>query len=612
GRYDVYVHNGEGGAYGWAHVAALEVLPPGRRAEAVFDVREHGAAGDGLADDHAALTAAMAAAHDAGGGVVFLPPGTYRIGRTLSVPAGVKLRGAGRENTLLRGEGYDGDSGVPPAAVVALTDRTALCSLTVCGAVGEGVPSVRHERPDMSTDAMVRLVPAQAGGVVGDVAILDCRLRALCEEPDGRGTLYLKAIHVGEDCFGRCRGFRLNDNEIHGSLFFYRGERMEIIGNTWRDGTATIVVAIHGWAVDSLLDSNRFVDTPGRLCFYPVRHCCIRFNEVHGAFRGTWANAEEVYLVHGSYGRYFGEADPRASGRATAAAGSTLTDAGGRWQPGLMADSTVVILAGRGFGQYRRVTGNTADTITVDRPWRVLPDETSEYVVAPMYTENVYYANLNHTPLRMSLWLDCVANVVDMHRDEHSKGIDIWGSDHTAADPKEDPEHHHAFYPAWYNLILNGWMDGATVHLNCWARADSRHQGPPAFANALVHNKIRQPHAYRTGFDRSALATGGIVVGNTSRGSHYHRSSRRHRSSRHRHHPPGRVAASHTILADNQVSFTPVGVLVAETVRKTFLLDNIFQEVPRPLLDWGADTVARDNVRFTVGDEGLRVEPEEL
>ncbi len=537
--------------------------------------------------------------------IIHLPPGTYRITRTLRLPRGVTLRGADRENTIVRGDGYDSASDEPPAAVLALTDRTALSALTVTGAVATGVPSTRCERSDMSADALIRLLPASEGGVVEDVSILDCRLRALSEPPGGGALWYTKAIHVGHDTFGRCRRVRIHECEIFGSLFFYRGERMEIVGNTWRDTTGTILVSIHGWAVDSLLDANRFVDTPGRLCFYPVRHCCIRFNEIHGAFRGTWTNAEEVYLVHGSYGHYFGEEEPRTVGTVASATPRTLTDSAVAWKPGLLADCTVLITAGRGFGQYRRVLSNTPDTLTLDRPWRVEPDGTSEYVVARMYTDNVFYANLNSTPLRMSLWLDTIGTLVEMHRDEFSKGMDIWGGDWTRPNDPDSPRGWgRGMLPAYYNLVLNGWMDGALGHLYAEARSDSPLRGVPAFANAWVHCKIRQPHMARTGFDRRVVMHGGLQVGNPL---FLYESPRRKRQA-HKHSdrpaPTGRTAASHTLLADNLLSFTPVGILIAENARKTFVLDTLFQEVREHVVDLGTDTIIRGSIEFGLEGRG--------
>jgi len=57
------------------------------------NARDHGAVGDGVADDTAAIQAALNAAVD-DGPVCYLPPGTYRINGALTVPPGVTFRGA--------------------------------------------------------------------------------------------------------------------------------------------------------------------------------------------------------------------------------------------------------------------------------------------------------------------------------------------------------------------------------------------------------------------------------------------------------------------------------------------------------------------------------------
>ncbi len=73
---------------------------------AFVDAREFGAAGDGITDDHGALSSAITAAHAAGGGTVFLPAGVYALSQPLgsadSDTAGVCLLGDGeRASTLL-------------------------------------------------------------------------------------------------------------------------------------------------------------------------------------------------------------------------------------------------------------------------------------------------------------------------------------------------------------------------------------------------------------------------------------------------------------------------------------------------------------------------------
>jgi len=66
---------------------------------------QYGALGDGVTDDTTALAAALTAAAGAGGqgsgGIVYMPPGTYRISARLVVPYGVELRGCGRLTTTI-------------------------------------------------------------------------------------------------------------------------------------------------------------------------------------------------------------------------------------------------------------------------------------------------------------------------------------------------------------------------------------------------------------------------------------------------------------------------------------------------------------------------------
>ena len=237
---------------------------------------------------------------------------------------------------------------------------------------------------------------------------------------------------------------------------------------------------------------------------------------------------------------------------------------------------------------------NTADTLTVDRPWRVPPDATSEYVVAPMFVDNVWFANLNNTPGRMSLWLDCVGNVVRMHRDEFAGGIDVWGGDSSdsakAADPKRP-----GFYPAYYNLIENCWLDGSMVHVFSDVKAANTHVGPALFGNYVVGNNIREAHRKRTGFNLYPKAEGAIRVGNPSRPDRTAPQD-------------ARAGLSHTVVSGNSLGFTSVGVTISDFARKTFVLDNLFDHVDKPLLDWGGRTISQGNKVRHFDQQGERTE----
>lgn len=66
-----------------------------------FNVSTYGAQGDGVTDDTAEIQQAINDAHDIGGGIVFMPPGTYLISSALTIYTGITLRGSGTEATFI-------------------------------------------------------------------------------------------------------------------------------------------------------------------------------------------------------------------------------------------------------------------------------------------------------------------------------------------------------------------------------------------------------------------------------------------------------------------------------------------------------------------------------
>jgi len=592
GKYEVFVHNGNGAALGWRKAGPLEILAPTKRQEQLFNVRDHGARGDDEENDYAAISQALAAAQaavsDTVRPIVYFPPGKWRTDTTLLVPSGVTLRGASRDLSVIEGFGV-----LPPdrrtTALVHPAPQTTLESLTFQGFTVKG--------PGAYWMAMITPPPPKGydpgAEAVENFTLRNCRLLAGDRQSSDTHFGYLQALAVP-----RFRNVQILDNDIVGSAnlgdFFLPSFRLEFIGNTIQGGGNTDNVSLNvSQLFDSLVDGNQLRHAATRFLVNARRHCAIRFNEVHDYQRAIWANAEETFLVHGDVFK--------GGGRATAATETTLTDRAKQWRSGLWRDAEVLVVSGRGFGQHRTVTDNTADTLTLRQPWRVTPNASSQYVVGNYFVENSWYANFNDTPGRMSLWLECIGNVVEKHRDAFAGGIDVWGEDSTKPDEAVQTPHHlgyvdHHFMPAWYNLIHDGWFDGSLVKLWSKATAESPFTGPAHFGNYIVGNHIRQPHMVRTGFELTPLIDGGIWIGN--------RSGRDMTQSR-----TNRVALSHTIVADNAISHTPRGLSVSDTARKTFLLRNEFEQVDTPILDWGRDTVQQGNVIRMLDQDGERTVP---
>lgn len=91
----------------WEVCEGQKVLAP------FADVRNYGAVGNGIADDRIAIQTAIDDCYAAGGGVIYIPPGIYRLTMTthpdntaynvcLMIPSNVHLMGAGIDATTLK------------------------------------------------------------------------------------------------------------------------------------------------------------------------------------------------------------------------------------------------------------------------------------------------------------------------------------------------------------------------------------------------------------------------------------------------------------------------------------------------------------------------------
>jgi autotransporter-associated beta strand protein len=126
----------------WSDIQAdLQNRRPARSDLFVATAAPWNAAGDGVADDTAAIQAALDAAGTNGGGIVYLPAGKYKLASTLDVPSGVELRGSFPSRhaatlydghvkiTVLQPYAGAGDTSGPPA--VALESNAGIVGLTI-------------------------------------------------------------------------------------------------------------------------------------------------------------------------------------------------------------------------------------------------------------------------------------------------------------------------------------------------------------------------------------------------------------------------------------------------------------------------------------------------
>ncbi len=205
--------------------AARAAPPPGR----ILSATGFGAVGDGVADDSAALQAALDASLKQGGALLVIPPGTYRVSRTLRLAPQRSTTGdIGRQNGIL-GHGARLLSAITNGAnVLEVTSRATVRFMLIegldvlgTGKEGHGIVIECDRREDYLYNFCLRDVVVQGCGrdgcrLIGNVfegQVVDSYFR----DNRGSGMTFahgahggiLSAIHVFGSVFGQ--------NGLHGA-----------------------------------------------------------------------------------------------------------------------------------------------------------------------------------------------------------------------------------------------------------------------------------------------------------------------------------------------------------------------------------------------------------
>lgn len=179
-----------------------------------YNVQDYGAAGDGVADDAAEIQAAIDAAEAAGGGMVYLPEGTYKTTAAIVLKTKVQIIGAGPFATVITctGVGVSGiqSTGVISGALVAdlqLVGRNAATAgengLSIVGDASGGAPKL-----------VLRNLLVKQFGAIG-VLLQDC-FDCSVEDVNASSNFGAAGLHI-VNCFaGEFRKLVAYQNEGHG------------------------------------------------------------------------------------------------------------------------------------------------------------------------------------------------------------------------------------------------------------------------------------------------------------------------------------------------------------------------------------------------------------
>ncbi len=406
GTYALWLHNGLGGKWGFGKALRVPVVQREPWPATRFDVRDFGAKADGTADDTWALEAALAAAKKNGGGVVYLPRGTYKITGKLIIPAKTVFKGESRESVWLEVPwsttadmdsvlAGDGDFAVEDLSIMALPARRIIsCPL-------------RPANDDTVTFAasLSKMTPADWGHNV--------RLRRLCLRQLRR------ALGVGEvpsRAHGWAVGLIGSDMEVSdcdivssdGAVNVH-GRHLVVEGNRLASASRFQDVEECVFAGNAIRDTD--MDNTGN-CFEGKAY---RLYIANNSLRDIYGWDREAITFDVPYGHNWMGQVKMAGPTVMTLQGETKDMVRGTsWEPGSLKGQAVMIVSGKGLGQYIQIADNNGGNITLDHPWVIEPDATSWVVIRTSKNQVVLEGNnFEDSKVAIQLYANTYGFIID-------------------------------------------------------------------------------------------------------------------------------------------------------------------------------------------------------
>lgn len=467
--YDVYVSNGYGGAAGETKVEQpLQVIAAGTNpyglpvgwghkftfTSNVYNVRTDArlrvkAVGDGVANDREVIQDAMNRAAADGGGVVYLPAGTYKLlprgWGGLEMRSRVMVVGAGMTKTSLQFGSAGSGQGVhvdPGTKTFGLADLT-LQNVTGAGPWETSFYGVKGTEFIMQRVrwklALSRRLEVES---FNKVCILNCEFT--------QGNTWAAKGYAGTVRLDGSKNIVFANNKLTFAtgglaLNFTPESRCENVvlenNEIYRDGSAR-------WT------NTREKQLVNHLASFEFSRNVVNLNNVYKVINGDPQNINDGEAIIAEQGANY---HPDESvGTATSATSRTLTDKTQAWPATFKQQGIAVgvsIVHGKGMGQWRRITSRTATTLTLATAWDIVPDATSRYSIHVWGAENwlVQGNRLENNQRGITLYFNASRNIALVDNELTNSGsIDITPASSGKVNMKApDSSVTKGVYPIW-------------------------------------------------------------------------------------------------------------------------------------------------------------------
>ncbi|MDD4922842.1 MAG: glycosyl hydrolase family 28-related protein, partial [Bacteroidales bacterium] len=361
------------------------------------------AKGDGVVNDRAAIQQAIDKANAEGGGVVYFPQGKYKLefgaGCGLTMRSNVVLKGDGVENSVIQ-FGFEVSSankdGMPEEVVKNVVFYWPL-GTQLSGLSGLCIQDVNKNGLWMHCFKTTSVKDKHSGAAGSGFFAVNCRF----ELPISNGLAW---SYVDKMAIVNC-DIRSYGQKTWPWLLHFNGSTNVVV----RDNRIRYAAGRFGFndSYNGIIENNHFTrlgdlqtfkgETGGFNIDYSKDFVVMKNRmDVEGASIAD-KNQGETILSQGC------NPGGQTLGIVTEASSMSINDSKANWPKfgtnqtflrgeqntsDLFLSNSVAIVSGKGAGQWRYITGNTATTMQLDRPWDVIPDKGSEYVVMKWSAED--------------------------------------------------------------------------------------------------------------------------------------------------------------------------------------------------------------------------------
>ncbi|GEO03936.1 hypothetical protein AAE02nite_16000 [Adhaeribacter aerolatus] len=372
GEYEVWVHNGHGGQYGWSGPQKLTVFNGPQWTTTVFNVKNYGATGNGYTDDTQAIRNAILAAKNSPGASVYFPTGVYMLSSNLQAYNDLQLKGDGPTKSILK---------------CATTYSTAAMSMVFGSVQNFAITDLGFDGNNNFRGTLDKPIFLRGSS---DIYITNARFAFagynIMDLHNCRYVYLNKTEHIGISSFlGDCSQLFIDRNNIKltndsdMALHSWSGAGISMTRTTCSDLNNSDPNNGAGWGKGRVFTGN---GTWGS-----NRNTYLGNNVTYDLTPRPAAdvdqNSGEQFLWEGNLGQWAGYASS-STATTTNVPGYSITA-----QNKLYA----VIVKGKGIGQSRRVIANNGGIITLNEPWNVTPDASSYLVIGHFIDRIAVYNN---------------------------------------------------------------------------------------------------------------------------------------------------------------------------------------------------------------------------